>query len=439
MSVTTAIENISNHLKNAYDELQGLGADLTNVNKNIENISMVLDDIYDSMPQVSGEGTSLTLDDTRVGKIKSTLKGNTSQTGIPTPTSPIPISVVSRDNTITISNQDGTDSNTYNIDLPVENLFDKDNANYVNGWIDGTTMRLNTINGNRMFYIPCKPNTTYTISRSVITSSFRTTTYDNTPFPTVTSSNVNYTVPTVIQNNSGTTLTITTNANAKYLIVHYGKIEDTNLNETLATIQVEYGSKKNTFTPHGITPIELCKIGDYQDYFYKDSDKWYLHKEVGKKVFDGTEVGGQMVDNNQRIMFSSQNVPALLNVYINEADSIANLTPSLCDHFQASSQNGLTPSNTKFAFSKWGETTYIYFSAIFNNAGDFKTWLSTHNIIVYYALKEPTITEITYQPLIDQLNELEKATSKKNQTNINQVNNDLPFVIKANALLQISD
>ena len=68
------------HVTNAYNGLQGLGADLTNVNKNIENISMVLDDIYDSMPQVSGEGTNLTLDDTRVGKIKSTLKGNTSQT-----------------------------------------------------------------------------------------------------------------------------------------------------------------------------------------------------------------------------------------------------------------------------------------------------------------------------------------------------------------------
>lgn len=79
MSVTTSIENISNHLKNAYDELQGLGADLTNVNKNIENISMVLDNIYDSMPRVSEEGISLTLDNTKVGKIKSTLKGNISQ------------------------------------------------------------------------------------------------------------------------------------------------------------------------------------------------------------------------------------------------------------------------------------------------------------------------------------------------------------------------
>ena len=36
--------------------------------------------------------------------------------------------------------------------------------------------------------------------------------------------------------------------------------------------------------------------------------------------------------------------------------------------------------------------------------------------------------------LIDQLNLLEKAMSKDGQTNISQVNNDLPFIISASAL-----
>ena len=159
-----------------------------------------------------------------------------------------------------------------------KNLFDKDNANYVNGWIDTTTMRLNTTNGNRMFYISCKPNTTYTISRSIITSSFRTTTYDSTPFPTVTSSNVDYTVPTVIKNNSGTTLTITTGANAKYLVVHYGKIEDTNLNETLATIQLEEGSVATEYTPY---------------------------YNVSKNLFDGVVVSGRWNINVGQVITSN--------------------------------------------------------------------------------------------------------------------------------------
>ena len=51
-----------------------------------------------------------------------------------------------------------------------------------------------------------------------------------------------------------------------------------------------------------------------------------------------------------------------------------------------------------------------------------------------YVLATSTNTEITYQPLIDQLNNLEKAMSYNGQTNISQVNNDLPFVISASAL-----
>ena len=40
--------------------------------------------------------------------------------------------------------------------------------------------------------------------------------------------------------------------------------------------------------------------------------------------------------------------------------------------------------------------------------------------------------------LIDQLNLLEKAMSKDGQTNISQVNNDLPFIISASALKEWS-
>ena len=549
MSIATRIESIEEHIEQAYDELQGLGADLTNVNKNIENISMVLDDIYDSMPQVSGEGTNLTLDDTRVGKIKSTLKGNTSQSGTPTPTN-----VVSGDNEIEVcgknllpnnqtaqtingitftinsdksvslsgtatsitdlyfvgtynsygtlpletgtynlngcsggdnstymlycvGNRNGNlyyyqsindsgrniiiekgdtfrffirvmngvsvnttiypqlekgssastyepyQGNTYNIDLPVENLFDKDNANYVNGWVDGTTMRLNTINGNRMFYIPCKPNTTYTISRSVITSSFRTTTYDSTPFPTVTGSNVDYTVGSVLKNDNGKTLTITTGANAKYLVVHYGKIEDTNLNETLASIQVEYGSKQNSFTPYGTTPMELCKIGNYQDYFYKDSGKWYLHKEIGKVVLNGSEDWTKTSDTSASVF-----VTAILGRNTSLSSS------SLSNYFKYQFAN----VEGKFYFGSSSSNNCAFCMATTYTLESFKTWLSTNNPFVYYVLATPTNTKITYEPLLEQLEAYYHAKSRATQTNISQENNDLPFIISASALKEWS-
>ena len=192
--------------------------------------------------------------------------------------------------------------------------------------------------------------------------------------------------------------------------------------------------KANNYTPYGTTPIELCKIGNYQDYFYKDSGKWYLHKEIGKVIIDENIVGGALTDSNQRIMFSSSSNPFLSNVYIPTPSSVSNLTPSLSNYFSSSAQSEITPTNNKVGFSKWGDTTFVYFSAIYNSVEEFKTWLSTHNVVVYYVLATTTTIEVEYQPLIDQLNLLEKAMSKDGQTNISQVNNDLPFIISASAL-----
>lgn len=46
-------------------------------------------------------------------------------------------------------------------------------------------------------------------------------------------------------------------------------------------VQLEKGSTATSYAAY-FTPIELCKIGTYQDYIYKSDGKWYVHKEVGK-------------------------------------------------------------------------------------------------------------------------------------------------------------
>lgn len=130
--------------------------------------------------------------------------------------------------------------------IRTKNIF----GNYaiINGWISGTTMRVVSINGNRMAFVSCKPNTTYTISRSVKTSTFRVSDY--TTIPTMTTSNVDYTIPTAIENNDGTTITYTTSSTAKYLIIHYGREEESTISSSLATIQVEEGSTVTEYTPY---------------------------------------------------------------------------------------------------------------------------------------------------------------------------------------------
>lgn len=129
--------------------------------------------------------------------------------------------------------------------IRTKNIFG--NYTIINGWIYGTNLRVNVENGNRMAFIQCKPNTEYTISRSIITSTFRVSCY--TTIPPMTSSNVDYTIPTAVENNNGTVIHFTTNSTATYLIVHYGTQEDAQLNQSLATIQVEEGLTATAFSP----------------------------------------------------------------------------------------------------------------------------------------------------------------------------------------------
>lgn len=170
-------------------------------------------------------------------------------------------------------------------DLVVDSIRTKNmfgNYTIINGWIYGTGMRVNETNGNRMAFVKCEPNTTYTISRSVLTGTFRVGDY--TSIPIMTSSNVDYTLPkAIIEDNNATSITYTTSSTAQYLIVHYGTIEDTTLNESLTTIQVEKGTTATTYSPYQdlenqeIYSTNEVKIGT-----------WVDGKPLYRKVFNFT-------------------------------------------------------------------------------------------------------------------------------------------------------
>lgn len=573
MSIATRIESIEEHIGNAYDELQGLGADLTNVNKNIENISMVLDDIYDSMPQVSGEGTNLTLDDTRVGKIKSTLKGNTSQTGTPTPTTPIPVNVVSGDNEIKVQGKNlaytkngtytygnntgvitdnsiitlntngstGSDSyfsfangytqkyapsgssilsindmnlttnggtytatvitnktmsssiaiyfwsstgrefskridgnttttlsislndnehikdfgiwcagsnvftnytikvqlekgsssstyepytgNIYNIDLPVENKFDISTITE-NKYINTSGGLSDTSNSNTSDYIEVKANQTYTLSWDYTPPLNSTSQREIVLYNT---SKTFVSTITLFSIDSATKNITFTPSQSGYIRFDYDK--------KCFDIQLEKGSKQNAFTPYGTTPIELCSSqdGTKRDYFLHDKtlDKWYWHREIGKVVLNGSETIDIYNQNTSRTNFQVANILSGVESYIYSGD----IPKLLSNRFISNTQGATWVVGNMSRRNAVGVNEYLYLTYEPDTTIEaFKAWLGTNNVPVYYVYATPTNTEITYQPLIDQLNLLEQAQSKENQTNISQVNNDLPFIISASAL-----
>lgn len=79
MSIATRINAIEEHIRNAYDKIDDLGIDLTGVDKNINNIAEMLDTVYEDYPKVTGTGTEITLDGTKVGKLSLDIKGNSTQ------------------------------------------------------------------------------------------------------------------------------------------------------------------------------------------------------------------------------------------------------------------------------------------------------------------------------------------------------------------------
>lgn len=176
-------------------------------------------------------------------------------------------------------------------------------------------------------------------------------------------------------------------------------------------LMIEAGAIQTTYSAYK-TPMELCKIGTYQDYIYKDGDKWYKHAEIGKATYDGSEASWVKGSDSS-------------NIFIVEQDDMANpmyASMCRCDHFTwnieiyghdivgflASKKN-----NNVMAF-RFGMGT----SADYNTLTKWTTWLSTHNIAVYYALATPTDTEITDSELVGQLDALLEGSLYKGLNNV---------------------
>ena len=193
-------------------------------------------------------------------------------------------------------------------------------------------------------------------------------------------------------------------------------------NKTI-TIQLERGTQATTYAPY-FTPIELCKIGDYQDKIYKSADKWYLHKEIGKVVLDGTEnwttslgSGGQiryfvLNASNAALVPSNLVSPLMSNYYTSEKrDDLYNLRLDF----------GATLHSTRSELDIRNKDI--------TTTADFKTWLSTHPTTVYYALATPTDTEITNTALIAQLNALMEAQLYVGTNNVSTSSEYMPAIL----------
>lgn len=266
-----------------------------------------------------------------------------------------------------------------------ENWFNKNNISKINAVFGTSSIIANS--SAKSFYIKIEPDT-YTISRKVIGSRFVIGTTANIP----------KIGETIIERrtSSGSSITLTTSKNANYLVVYYLYNSSENEQEILDSIQIERGPKATKYKSYieeintlDLGTTELCAIKDIngnvvaQDRATYRNGKWQWEKNIKKMVLNGTEAWKNATTGTVN-HFRGQ-------LYVAESKT----RNALCDKFVC---------RTSEAHGEWNYVLLEKDSIYINIANvelseatlnGFKTWLSSNNVTVYYALATPEYIDCT--------------------------------------------
>lgn len=177
-----------------------------------------------------------------------------------------------------------------------------------------------------------------------------------------------------------------------------------------------YKSGAHFDTPTNVMLNEGSTALPYEPY---GSGEWYLKKEIGKVVLDGSE--------NWQLYNASSTIARRFGILVTEMNMIGN---GKSNYFIVEANNGSNKTQNVLFLQITSSFKYIGIADDLYTWADvaaLKTWLSSHNTILDYVQATPTYTKITDTNLINQLEEVYRANSYKDQTNISQTNNDLPF------------
>ena len=165
---------------------------------------------------------------------------------------------------------------------------------------------------------------------------------------------------------------------------------------SIKDLQIEKGKKTNSYTPYGTTPIELCKIGTYQDKIFKNTPNttdydsnlednvWYVKKEIGKVVLDGSEnwAIANTGTTNWYYYASSSNIPA---------KNIISASDGYCTYYTPANIGNNT-TNQGILLLTSGVLRVRYGTE--DTKANWETWLSTNKPVLYYPVANPTYTLI---------------------------------------------
>lgn len=372
--------------------------------------------IWNNYDHVTGTGTSFSIS-AYDSIIDYSLKGDTTQNGTPTPTAPIPINTVTGNQVISVS--DGTNTKSFDINLG-KNLYGgftfskTGNGITFNYYEDGTitaqgiatasTTSMSSSEARNNNFLITLSSGTYTISGGL---------------PNVAIEVINNSGGYIAGTNSSTTFTVNSETQA---FVRLNVPNGTNLsNGVVLKSMIEKGEEVTSYAPY-FTPIELCKIGDYQDKIYKENGKWYLYKEITKKVFNGSEGWIYQGTDGNTAQFR-------LNTSIDAKATGSDNITGYVTHFTGNT-SGASATSPCWWFNGSGYIRFRTDTSTASNLNNFNTWLASVTPIAYYPLNTPTTEEIKNYDLLNQLNALSLYTGNNNIT----VSGDLPALLDLTAL-----
>ena len=259
-----------------------------------------------------------------------------------------------------------------------------------------------------------------------------------------------------------TSTTFTTQAISKYRLWASGLTVGTTYNQTIK-VQLEEGNTPTKWLPYGVPSptspsevktvtgdntititnadssksqsyplnlgtIELCKIGDYQDYIYKQDGKFYKHCEIGKLTVDSSTITARTSYTN--IDYAQIPKPTDYSGYNNYYNA---------DYFTYSNFAPFTANPT------WDSANNV--GKLYTGAVKTAWWIgftknttldsmkeALGNGVVYYPLATPVEEEITDSNIISQLDAIENANGYSGTTNITSTYFKEPIIIDASII-----
>lgn len=271
-----------------------------------------------------------------------------------------------------------------------ENMFLKDLVPDNAGLVLSGTTDLSAKNFIRTAILKCKPNTIYTISKL---SSKTFYVYDSEELPSI-----NYQMRMIVNTgNDKSKYTFTTSQSAKYILFKFFNTWANELysyDEIVSSIQIEEGqqtSLEQHLQSQIIANLPAGEfIGDikdvYKDRLYVDlqeDGKYHLilNKMIGKIVLNGNET--TIVIERSSTDYIRFTVGKVHNILVSNV--------GLSNRFFVKAES--ETSNTLSLYRN--NNVYIWLDkSIASTVEEFRTWLSTHNVDVYYPISTPYMVDL---------------------------------------------